>query len=211
MATMVLARIRRMGKQWASCGIPVRPPEHLLSNPTIKRRCPKLVPGQVIEVPRDHNLLNQDAVEIVRKVERDEFKRPWVFSSAEAAAMADPTRSRMGADQIAAGLALAEGAQRKGLKALEEREANKARADLDEEQRDEMDRVARQRDARGGNDSRELDEPEDDEDDYEPTTQNRVSKEEAEELRGKSEEDEPEEAKPARGRGRSTPRASRRG
>jgi hypothetical protein len=129
-ANMVMVRIKRMGKQWATCGVPVSPPPELKGKPNAKALCPKLVPGQVIEVPITHNLLNQDCVEQVRRVEPDEFRRPWAFNSAEEAKMANPTKSKLGADQITMGLSLAEGAQRKGRKALAEREAARVQAGI---------------------------------------------------------------------------------
>lgn len=133
---MVRVRIKRMGKQWAACGVPVYPPPHLQGKPSAKRLCPKLVPGQVIEVPDDHNLINQDCVEVVRRIEKDEFLRPWAFKSAEEALMANPSKSRLGADQIANGLNLAAGARDKGRKALEEREAAREEAErLEREER----------------------------------------------------------------------------
>lgn len=135
MANLVMVRIKRMGAQWASCGVPVSPPEDMKGRPQIKRLCPKLVPGQVIKVPSDHNLLNQEAVERVRSLMPDEFLRPWVFKDAESAAMANPSKSRLGVAAIATGLALADGAQRKGLAAMAEREENARRAMLDEHER----------------------------------------------------------------------------
>lgn len=191
MARMVLARIRRFGKQWASCGVPVSPPDYLKGDPKAKRLCPKLVPGQVIEVPDDHNLLNQACVEIVRGLEADEFERPWTFRNSEEALLANPSKSRLGADQIAAGLTLAEGAQIKGRKAAEERQAR---------QREEEPPVRT---------PRRLPDPEEpeDEDDYQPTSQNRLSRDEADELRGVDDEPEEAEAPPVR-RGRQ-PRGKR--
>lgn len=162
---MVKARIRRMGKNWASCGVPVSPPLELRRDPSMTQLCPKLVPGQVIEVPEDHNLLNQECVEIVRGLERDEFMRPWVFPTAEAAIMADPSKSMLTADAIASGLALAEGATMKGKKALVEREAA-------------------QRLPRSPLLSSDVDEEHSDDDDYQPNPRNRVSRSEANEMRG---------------------------
>ncbi len=218
MARMVKVRIKRMGKQWASCGIPVSPPENMRSNPGIKRLCPKLVPGQVIEVPDTHNLLNQDCVEIVRRLEPDEFLRPWVFRSAEDATMANPTKSRMGAQAIANGLNLAEGAQAKGQAKLAEREENRRRALLDDEQQgrdageddDFYEAAPKPRRRARDEDDQDDDAAEDarleaEEDAYVPNPQNRVSPDEAEKLRG--EDDEAEEPAPARGRGRSRPAA----
>ncbi len=107
---MPLARIKRFGNQFASCGIPVRPPENLVGSPGIKRRCPKLVPGQVIELPDDHTLFDQECIEIVRRVGHDEIKRPWVFATADDAMRANPNKARLSHDQIQNGLLMAEGA-----------------------------------------------------------------------------------------------------
>lgn len=185
MTRMVKARIRRMGGQWASCGVPVSPPDHLHGNPSAKHLCPKLVPGQVIEVPDDHNLLNQACVEIVRGLEKDEFLRPWVFPSAEAALLADPSKSHLGADQIASGLALAEGAQRKGRQLAEERqaliEANDERPLRLATAADFAETAARHPRASGPVDVYG-------DDDYVPTTQNRVSRVDADEMRGDEDE-----------------------
>jgi hypothetical protein len=186
---MVMARIRRMGKNWASCGVPVSPPPELAGNPRAKRLCPKLVPGQVITVPSNHNLLNQPCVEIVRSLERDEFHRPWAFPTAEAATLANPSKSRQGADQIAAGLALAEGAQEKGRKALAEREASAARAELSDRRKasvEDEDDISH-----NGPD-------EDGEDDYVPSTRNRMSRAEADELRKRDEPEDGGDEDPAR-------------
>ena len=118
----VWVRIRRMGSQWATCGMGVRPPEKLVGKPGMKRLCPKLVPGQVIELPQNHPLTKQHKlIEFVNGLESDEFLRPWVFPTQEAAMMANPTKSRMGADDIAAGLALVSGAQRERKGKLDER------------------------------------------------------------------------------------------
>lgn len=108
-----LFRIKRFGASgWATCGIGVRPPEPLVGDPRMKKLCPKLVPGQVIELPRNHPLLkNRKLIEEVDGLDDDEFLRPWVFKTAEQAVAANPSKSRQGADQIAAGLALTEGAQ----------------------------------------------------------------------------------------------------
>ncbi len=107
---MPLVRIKRMGNQFLSCGIMLRPPAKLIDKPNIKRLCPKLVPGQVVELPEDHNALNQDCIEIVRKVQDDEILRPWVFDNPEDALMANPSKSRLSHDDIVSGLAMAEGA-----------------------------------------------------------------------------------------------------
>lgn len=108
----VMVRIKRFGNQFATCGIGLRPPEHLISDSRMKRLCPKLVPGQVVTLPATHPLVTKRSkhVEIVHEIERDEILRPWVFTSPEAAVMANPSKSRLTADQIADGLALTEGA-----------------------------------------------------------------------------------------------------
>lgn len=214
MARMVLARIRRFGKQWASCGVPVSPPDYLKGDPKAKRLCPKLVPGQVIEVPDNHNLLNQACVEIVRGLEADEFERPWAFRNSEEALLANPSKSRLGADQIAAGLTLAEGAQIKGRKAAEERQEAARRAERDEAPAPRTPRrlpdpeepiYGGERGEVYEGTRREIDG--DDEDDYQPTSQNRLSRDEADELRGREDEPEEPEAPPVR-RGRQ-PRGKR--
>jgi hypothetical protein len=201
-ARWVKARIRRMGKQWASCGVPVSPPDELRGQASAKRLCPKLVPGQVIEVPDTHNLLNQACVEIVRGIEPDEFLRPWVFKSSEEALLANPSKSRLGADMIAAGLSLAEGAQVKGRKAAEERQARQLEEDRDDGSRTPRSRQARaERAAELEYDDGTGDEAtrDDEDDDYQPTSQNRVTREDADELRG-TDEDEPEDKPVRRGR-----------
>lgn len=186
MTRMIRVRIKRMGKYWASCGVPVSPPADRKGDPMMKRLCPKLVPGQVIEVPEDHNLLNQECVEIVRGLERDEFMRPWVFPTAEAAIMADPSKSMLTADAIASGLALAEGATMKGKKALVEREAAQrtARVMPDEDVADDLD------DSEG----------------YTPNPRNRVSRIEADEMRGVDDANGEETAEEIPPRRRRTPR-----
>jgi hypothetical protein len=121
---MVRIRIKRFGKNWATCGVGVRPPEHLVGDPRMKRLCPKLVPGQVIELPADHSLLTQrKLIERVDGPEHDEFMRPWVFKTAADAGMANPSKSRLGVDQIMTGLALADGAINNQGRKLEERKA----------------------------------------------------------------------------------------
>lgn len=111
---MVLVRIKRLGKHFASCGVGVRPPEDMIGTPGIKRRCPKLVPGVLIRLPISHNLLNQPTVEIVRRAEPDEIIRPWVFDSAEAAVLANPHKTHLTHDQIESGLMMKEGAELSG-------------------------------------------------------------------------------------------------
>lgn len=108
---MPLVRIKRMGKQWATCGIQIRPPEDMIGSPGIKRRCTKLVPGQVVDLPKDHTIWNQgELIEQVRRVMPDEILRPWVFPTADAALAANPTKARLTHDQIQQGLVMAEGA-----------------------------------------------------------------------------------------------------
>lgn len=107
---MPLFRIKRMGKQFASCGIPVYPPVDMLGEPGLKRRCTKLVPGQVIDLPADHNLANQECIEQVRRVQPDEILRPWVFATPDEAMAANPNKSKLTHSQIVDGLAMAEGA-----------------------------------------------------------------------------------------------------
>ncbi len=198
---MVMARIKRMGKQWASCGVPVRPPEDRIHEANIKRLCPKLVPGQVIKVPSDHNLLNQDCVEIVRRVENDEFMRPWVFKSADEATLANPTKSRLGAAQIAMGLNMAAGAQDKGRKALEARlEAQDAAEDADDDDFYEAPRTRRAREpenARSRAPRGPVQPVEDEDDGYVPNAQNRLTASEHEDIVRRDAElndEDPEEA-----------------
>lgn len=143
---LILIRIKRYGAGgWATCGVGVRPPEHLVGEPSMKRLCPKLVPGQCIELPVGHPLLKQTKlIERVDEPEDDEFVRPWVFNTAEEAAMADPSRSRMGADQIRDGLALADGAiegrAREHKKLVKEQKASKRKkAPVEPEEYDEPD------------------------------------------------------------------------
>lgn len=130
-ARTVRARIKRMGDMFAACGVGVRPPEDMVGTPGIKKLCPKLVPGQVIEVPANHNLLRQKCVEIVRDVERDEILRPWVFKSAADALMANPSKSRLGAEAIQASLALSQGAVDHQARKLAARENARENAGLD--------------------------------------------------------------------------------
>jgi len=108
----VLLRIKRFDKAWATCGIGIVPPPGMAHDPRMKRLCPKLVPGQVIELPVNHPLVKKRCklVEEVDGPEKDEFIRPWVFHSAEEAAMANPSKSRLGPQQILDGLTLREGA-----------------------------------------------------------------------------------------------------
>lgn len=108
MPKTVLARIKRFGNQFASCGVPLRPSNGLR---VAKALCPKLVPGQVVELPEDSNTLMQDCIEVVRKVQSDEILRPVVFRTPEEAVMADPSRSGMRVDDIRAALQFAEGAK----------------------------------------------------------------------------------------------------
>jgi hypothetical protein len=138
----VLIRIKRYGSSgWATCGIGVRPPAKLVGDPRMKRLCPKLVPGQVIELPTDHPLTKQrKLIEIVDAPEADEFIRPWVFKSDADAVMANPSKSRLGPDQILNGLAMSSGAQEKQLQKLEERQAAQEQAGYyDEEDEEEPD------------------------------------------------------------------------
>jgi hypothetical protein len=131
---MVRIRIKRFGKNWATCGVGVRPPENLVGDPRMKRLCPKLVPGQVIELPADHSLLTQrKLIERVDGPEHDEFMRPWVFKTAADAGMANPSKSRLGVDQIMTGLALADGAINNQGRKKAARDAAKEAEDYDDE------------------------------------------------------------------------------
>lgn len=143
----VLVRIRRMGNQWATCGIGVRPPEHLVGDKRMKSLCPKLVPGQCRRLPRNHPILkpqNSELVEIVSRPRADEFECPWVFDTAEDAVRANPSKSHLSADQIAEALALTEGAKVKQSRELDKRQraANEHTDDYDDRvriRRDDMD------------------------------------------------------------------------
>lgn len=108
----VFLRIKRFDKNWATCGIGVIPPAGLAHDPRMKKLCPKLVPGQVIELPENHPLVKKRSrlVEFVDGPEKDEFVRPWVFHSAEEAVLANPSKSRLGPQQILDGLTMREGA-----------------------------------------------------------------------------------------------------
>lgn len=231
---MVMVRIKRMGKQWASCGVPVSPPENRKGDANIKKLCPKLVPGQVITLPRDHNLLNQDCVEVVRGVGKDEFRRPWVFRSADEAAMANPTKSRLGPDQIAMGLNMAAGAVVKGREKLEARAEARRLAEADQpyhDDEDDDDGIYASDPAPARGRGRPLDDegrapaagrgrsaPVDDDDDiyaddgYVPNPQNRLTPEEHEdivrrdaELNDEDADEAVQERKATRGKGRATP------
>ena len=106
----VFVRIRRMDLQWSTCGIGIMPPPERRGEEGILTLCAKLVPGQVVALPANHDLTRHMKCEIVRGPERDEFVRPWVFDSQEHAIMADPSRSQLSASQIADGLNLIAGA-----------------------------------------------------------------------------------------------------
>jgi hypothetical protein len=80
------------------------------------------VPGQVIELPANHNLTRQPAIEFVRRIEKDEILRPWVYDTAEDAILGNPHKSRLSTDQIEAGLAMSEGAIANRAHELEDRE-----------------------------------------------------------------------------------------
>src|SRR5258705_1914184 len=103
---MPLVRIRRMGDQWISCGVffPRPPGVH-------RTLCPKLVHGQVMEVPDDHEILNYEhLIEVVAKPAKDEFLRPLVFDTPENALMADPSVSGVGIEAIQQHVAMVAGA-----------------------------------------------------------------------------------------------------
>lgn len=132
----VRLRIRRMGAQFATCGIGVRPPEHLVKDPTMKRLCPKLVPGQVIDLPRSHPLAHKSKskmIEHVEDLEDDEILRPWVFKSPEAAIAANPAKSRISIEEIRNGLAMTEGAHATSREKTRQRHEE----DLHDDDRDE--------------------------------------------------------------------------
>ncbi len=184
---MPLYRIRRMGNQFESCGIGVRPPEDRIGQPAMKRLCPKLVPGQVIELPEGHTLATQRCIERVRRVEEDEILRPWVFKSAEDAAMANPAKSRLSADAITNGLAMVESAQEK----------RQELADIAERKRAEAAELKRAGIERGYAPEQDDDEPE-----VDRRSQNRLTRdvyEDAEPVEDdEPEAQEPEEEQPVR-------------
>lgn len=92
----------------------------------MKYLCGKLVPGQVVRLPANHSTLkNTKLVEIVTRLEDDEFERPWVFDSIEQAKMSDPSLSNLPVEQIMSGLALTQGTAASQRRKLEEREAAK--------------------------------------------------------------------------------------
>lgn len=178
----VLVRIKRdrAGHFFDSCGVPVRPPEQLVRKPGIKKLCPKLVPGQVLRVPVDHNILNQDCIEVVRgELYEDEFERPWVFDNPADAVLANPSKSNRSVEEILAGLAFGEGAKESQKRKLEAR-----MADAEDE--------------------------DDEDDDYQGNPQNRMTRGEAEELRKAEEEREEDLARQKDGPGLEQPRRSRR-
>ena len=186
---MLRARIKRMGKQFATCGIPVRPPRGMEKRPGIKYLCPRLVPGQVIELPEDHNLFNQDSIEVVRRLEPDEFLRPWVFATAEQATLADPSKANLAVDAIRAALSMAQSNAEQQRAAHKLREAKK-RQILESVEDDEYapdDEYARS------------DDGDDDGDNYTPDALNKLSEDERNALLGLTgQEPEPElEPEPA--------------
>lgn len=128
-----------------------------MKDPSMKRRCPKLVPGQVIELPANHNLARQPSIEIVRRVEKDEVLRPWVYDSAEDAVIGNPNKSRLSPDQIEAGLSMSAGAianrESEYTERQKARSATKPVLDHVDEPEDEDDETG------------SVDEPEDDEED----------------------------------------------
>jgi len=89
-----------MGDQFATCGIGIRPPDDRINESGINELCPKLVPGQVVEVPEGHNIINQASIEIVQRIEKDEILRPIVFPDGETADMADPSKRKLGIEAI---------------------------------------------------------------------------------------------------------------
>ncbi len=178
-------RIKRFGNQFASCGVPLRPPPELIGHPSAKRLCPKLVPGQVVDLPEGHRIEDNELCERVRRVERDEILRPWVFATAEDAKMANPSRSLLSVDAIEAGLALAEGAIEKRARDYQEREARRAEHAVQSTRA----RVAEVGDG---------DEPLDDDDDYVPNPANRETADIYEDARDPDAEPDAENAKPER-------------
>lgn len=88
----VKIRIKRLGSQWSSVGVPFDPPSDRKGEQGIQYLCTKLVPGQVVELPDTHPILRSQHIEIVKGPEKDEFMRPWVFNSVEDAIRADPSK-----------------------------------------------------------------------------------------------------------------------
>ena len=189
---MPLARIKRFGNQFASCGVPVRPPEHLVGRSGIKRLCPKLVPGQVIDLPEDHTLFNQEAIEIVRRVAPDEILRPWVFSSADAAVMANPSKRRLSHDQIMGGLAMADGALQNADRHREAMRKRKAKEAAMEDEPDDGEEIELEPEER-----------------IVKRSQNREAAEVYEDAKAVSDEDDGEEDPAPRSGGRRKPDAER--
>lgn len=127
----VHVRLRRMLKQWASCGMTLRPPEHLVGTPGIKALCPKLVPGQVVELPMDHPILkegNRDRIEIVVGPARDEVVRPWVYTTVEAAVAGNPSKARHGDAAVLESATLTEAAIENAPKRRKKAQAKAAKA-----------------------------------------------------------------------------------
>lgn len=121
MARNVLVRIKRMGDQWATCGIGVEAPADMKDRENVYDLCTKLVPGQCIRLPDTHRLARHHLCEVVRRPEKDEFERPWVFKTAEHAMLADPSRAGLSADEIINALAMLDGAREHAEAAAESR------------------------------------------------------------------------------------------
>lgn len=123
-----LYRIRRMNDQFDTIGISLGVP------PSVKRDSPeyadvaaragKLAPGQVVELPDDHFLVNplHKCLEEVRRVGKDEVLRPWVFETIEDATSANLWKSRMSQGDVENALAMSAGAVEKARLAAEARE-----------------------------------------------------------------------------------------
>lgn len=140
-AKTYLIRIKRFGNQWATCGVGIMPPNGRESEDGIWDICPKLVPGQVVELPEDHDLITDpntgdmnELIEIVQRPAKDEIIRPWVFKSSEDAILADPVRGNRNIDEIRAGLAMTQSAIENAPK--HRKKARKEREDAEPEDED---------------------------------------------------------------------------
>jgi hypothetical protein len=165
---MPLIRIRRMGGHFLTCGMNIGTPPGV-DHVSVSGRCPQIVPGQLVEVPDDHWTLDSPLLEIVRRPQADEFVRPWVFDSAESAVKANPSTSNLTVDQIREMLDMVDGAGQGGR----ERAARATQTPMADAQSY-------------------------DDDGYVPNPGNRVSRAEADELRGDDEQPAPRRGRASR-------------
>lgn len=123
MTATTRVRIKRMGDQFATIGIGLGVPADVSRDspefPDVAARAAKLAPGQVVDLPSDHFLIEplHKCLEIVRKPEADEFLRPWVFPDMETAIGANPWKSNMTPEQVEESLALSAGAVDRAVQA----------------------------------------------------------------------------------------------